>query len=334
MEVFRGKNKNRETFTRKPSVGQIQLGKLDQCQAEGFQCPKCSKIYSEKLQLDFHMRFHTGEFKFWCDKCLKGFIKKEHYENHMIANHKGRLLLCEYCTKSFQSISLLKQHVTGHENVKFWCEKCLKGFIEKEHYDNHMIVNHKSRLLLCEYCAQPFKSMSVLKQHLKEHGGKSDVSQVGQEKIKPNEDGRWQCPSCPKTYSRVSHLERHMPVHTGNFQFWCEICEKGFCQKTPYEDHMKKHVGGIDVCPYQYCRKSFGSTSGLREHIMTHTGKYPFFCGVCGEGMVNRKRLRDHAHVHADQYFCAMHRTRFRVKADLEEHVDKYKSKGVLCIVL
>ncbi len=106
------------------------------------------------------------------------------------------------------------------------------------------------------------------------------------------QDGKIQCPHCPKTYTALTSLERHLPIHTGNYRFWCHICAKEFSRKETYEDHMRKHEGRLHVC--EYCTKSFQSSRSLELHLPVHTGKYPISCQICAKGFNFRRELEKH----------------------------------------
>ena len=50
--------------------------------------------------------------------------------------------------------------------------------------------------------------------------------------------GAYLCPYCGKQFSRPSHIQRHIRVHTGERPFKCEKCEKTFKEKRDMMSHM------------------------------------------------------------------------------------------------
>ncbi|XP_022249555.1 sal-like protein 1 [Limulus polyphemus] len=57
-------------------------------------------------------------------------------------------------------------------------------------------------------------------------------------------------------------------------------------------------------CQHQcnYCRKAFGSDSGLQIHLRSHTGERPFKCNVCGNRFSTKGNLKVHFQRHKDKY--------------------------------
>ena len=58
------------------------------------------------------------------------------------------------------------------------------------------------------------------------------------------------CSKCPQTFTVRSSLTRHMPLHTGQFKFYCDKCKKGFADVTHFDEHMRKHEGLKYHCDY------------------------------------------------------------------------------------
>ncbi len=42
-----------------------------------YPCHQCGRIFTQKGNLNVHMRIHTGERPFTCQQCGKSFVKKE-----------------------------------------------------------------------------------------------------------------------------------------------------------------------------------------------------------------------------------------------------------------
>lgn len=57
-------------------------------QSKVHSCPFCSKLFHQKIDLQRHIRVHTGEKPFGCKICGRCFKRKEGLTYHLVSAHK------------------------------------------------------------------------------------------------------------------------------------------------------------------------------------------------------------------------------------------------------
>ena len=110
---------------------------------------------------------------------------------------QGSVLQCNICYKKFSKTYNLNRHVVLHTgNFRWYCEKCRKGFAQKEMYIVHKRL-HEGLKYKCEYCGKSFTQQVRLKYHMSEHTG----------------NYRFKCDFCGKGFNRLPLYEKHTAAH-------------------------------------------------------------------------------------------------------------------------
>ncbi|KAL2015102.1 hypothetical protein VTK56DRAFT_6302 [Thermocarpiscus australiensis] len=63
------------------------------------------------------------------------------------------------------------------------------------------------------------------------------TTQAKNQIFQKNDDGRFPCPHCTKTYVNAKYVKRHLLIHTGERPFMCILCRRTFSRS----DILKRH---------------------------------------------------------------------------------------------
>ena len=108
-------------------------------QAKAKICTICGKTTKK---MNEHVRtFHTKEKKIQCDKC--------DYQ----------------CRSKSQLTCHMKTHI-DHEDRKYKCHICTKGFVSGQKLNEHILTHAKIKPYKCEFCNQAFSNFSGHRQHM------------------------------------------------------------------------------------------------------------------------------------------------------------------------
>ncbi|KAL3269759.1 hypothetical protein HHI36_008819 [Cryptolaemus montrouzieri] len=215
-----------------------------------FQCPKCEISFKEYNEYTDHMKTHSKEISFQCTKCRKDFNKLSLYQKHSLIHQEEKLFNCEVChigfniennykvhmalhgnastcpicDLSFQRMASLKSHLAIHQVEEFHtCPECSSEFENladlKKHMKTHaQPIGTRPKELICSYCKVKFDSAALLRQHISSHVKVKKLVLNGK-KYKKNQninvEYKHQCTVCSKTFPKLSLLERHIRIHSG-----------------------------------------------------------------------------------------------------------------------
>ncbi|XP_062816068.1 zinc finger and BTB domain-containing protein 6 [Anolis carolinensis] len=78
-----------------------------------FLCLQCGKTFTQKKNLNRHIRGHMGIRPFQCAVCLKTFTAKSTLQDHLNIHSGDRPYKCHLCDMDFKHKSALKKHLTS-----------------------------------------------------------------------------------------------------------------------------------------------------------------------------------------------------------------------------
>ncbi|XP_053568437.1 uncharacterized protein LOC128658019 [Bombina bombina] len=130
------------------------------------------------------------------------------------------------------------------------------------------------------------------------------------------------CSECGKCFTKKSHLNDHIKIHTGDKPFSCSVCGKCFARKSRLINHEKIHTGEKAFTCF-VCDKCFTQKSYLVDHLRIHTGEKPFSCSECGKCFTCKSQLLRHQKIHTGErrFECSDCGKCFHQKSDLINHL-------------
>ncbi|XP_069841871.1 zinc finger and BTB domain-containing protein 6 [Dendropsophus ebraccatus] len=78
-----------------------------------FLCLQCGKTFTQKKNLNRHIRGHMGIRPFQCSLCLKTFTAKTTLQDHLNIHSGDRPYKCHCCDMDFKHKSALKKHLSS-----------------------------------------------------------------------------------------------------------------------------------------------------------------------------------------------------------------------------
>lgn len=167
-----------------------------------FSCEHCEKRFTYNRQLVKHNRIHTGGKPYKCSDCNFVFKRNDHLIRHQKTHSAEKPFKCENCDGAFKRKDHLLRHIRTHsagEKIAINDEQSMNFHTKADVIGDNKI---HTRSYKCE------KSFTKLESVTASNKTNKDFCPP---QIKEN-----MCLICSKTFTRKSHIARHMKMHSGS----------------------------------------------------------------------------------------------------------------------
>ncbi len=104
-------------------------------------CEFCEAYYTDRAELEVHLKSHTGKNPYICNVCQKTYSSSANLKKHVKIHTSAKTYSCDQCDKAFYTLSLLRNHEMTHQGEKpHSCDFCHKSFINKYRLKSHRYV--------------------------------------------------------------------------------------------------------------------------------------------------------------------------------------------------
>ncbi|XP_028166835.1 zinc finger protein 569-like [Ostrinia furnacalis] len=302
-------------------------------------------------------------------------VESEHEENVKIAP----TYLCKVCHLVFKSTKTLRMHQKRKHKVyrrsfKHICDYCGMSYETKNSLIAHIRRKHgpdstpeDKEERTCEICALVFKGMARLRMHMqRKHGSfvesfKHECSECGltydkyrslmvhfQRKHsgakKPIENQWYNCPFCPKIFTRRETYARHMqrkhkvseedapneatPNYLENCkneqtgEITCKECPLVFSSIGYLKLHMRRKHNALKEyfrLKCSFCNLSYDKVESLKRHVRRKHDQGSH-CEVCNKQFDTRESYLNHSHIRAIKE-CSLCGLIFASQGGLAKHI-------------
>uniref|UniRef100_A0A3B4UVP1 Zinc finger protein 11-like n=2 Tax=Seriola dumerili TaxID=41447 RepID=A0A3B4UVP1_SERDU len=164
--------------------------------------------------------------------------------------------------------------------------------------DESSVGDVSSAAFSCPKCSFHHSEEVQVQQHID-----SVHSEVEEDKpsLQPlaDEEGRFSCSDCDKSFKFQSLLKAHQRIHTGEQPFLCSQCGRRFSFKQSLERHKQTHKSGRKY-ECLICGELFKSLVAQREHKSTHMENGEYLCSECGRAFAWKSALVRHLKTHGE----------------------------------
>ncbi|XP_029317457.1 zinc finger protein 11-like isoform X2 [Cottoperca gobio] len=187
----------------------------------------------------------------------------------------------------------------------------------------------------CPECSFHHSEEAEVQQHIdKVHFVEAEEDELCFQPL-TDEEGRFSCPDCEKSFKFQSLLKAHQRIHTGEQPFLCSQCGRRFSFKQSLERHKQTHKSGRKY-ECLICGEVFKSLVAQREHKSTHMENGEYLCSECGRAFAWKSALVRHLKTHGEEaikversYKCPRCDLGFSCASYLNRHLQTHQEERV-----
>lgn len=175
---------------------------------------------------------------FTCETCGNTFLDIHRLKRHYVTHMEVKPYSCPHCGMTFTASSTQKAHInTVHLGLReFKCTECDAEYTTKANLKIHIMSRHRNdKPHVCTVCGHKFACKKNLQKHEYTHNPE----------LRPKKsEQRFQCEECGKDYTTRPVLQKHVEVvHMGLKKHDCSFCGKAFGRLSSLNVHLLIHTG-------------------------------------------------------------------------------------------
>lgn len=116
-----------------------------QATKQSLTCALCSKVFTNKTNLQVHLRMHNNIRPHQCPHCEKSFTQKSTMRTHIRTHTGEKPYVCSHCARAFSDYSTYRKHQRVHTGEKpYTCDICFKAFAQSGNMIRHKQTHIKN----------------------------------------------------------------------------------------------------------------------------------------------------------------------------------------------